>query len=71
MPDSSTKPQWMIDHEASDNAHFKDIGEKLDSILEIVNTFKLGGRGVMWVLGFIIAIGSIIALTMRIFGVRG
>jgi len=61
------KPQWMIEHEAADAAAFKAINEKLDTVIEIVTAFKLGGRGVMWVLGLFIAIGTLIALAMQIF----
>lgn len=60
------KPQWMMNHEEADNKRFDEINEKLDSILEVMSAFKLGGKGVMGLFGFLIAIGTVIALTMQI-----
>ena len=74
MPPLAEKPQWMVEHEASDNKQFaeaaqrdKVMNEKLDSILEIVSAFKLGGRGVAWIIGFLVGIGTLIVLVMKIF----
>ena len=60
------KPQWMKEHEDADNMRFNEINGKLDSILEVMQAFKLGGRGVMWLFGLVIAIGTTIVLGMQI-----
>lgn len=66
--DMEHKPQWALDHELDDNRRFAEINSKLDSILEIVSAFKLGGRGVAWTIGLLVGIGSLIVIVMKIAG---
>ena len=57
---------WQHQHGLDDDVRFKEINEKLDSILEVMSAFRMGGRGVMWVCGLIIALGTMIVLGMQI-----
>ena len=54
-------------HFEDDDVRFKEINEKLDSILEVMSAFKMGGRGVAWFIGFLVACGSLVLLVMKIF----
>lgn len=55
-------------HSLEDDVRFKEINEKLDSILEVMSAFKLGWKGLMGVGALIVMIGTIITIGMRLIG---
>ena len=53
-------------HTMEDNVRFAEINHKLDSILEVMSAFRLGGKGVAWIIGVLVGLGSLIIIIMQI-----
>lgn len=64
--DAEQKPQWMIDHELADAKAFKELNDKLDAHMALLQPYLQGaaGLGLLWKV--LVAIGGAVVIWVQI-----